>query len=361
MMKFIFWVSFFILFYTYIGYAALLYVVSFIKRNKVITDETYAPSISFIIAAYNEQVSIKDKIEKTLALDYPKEKMEIIIASDASTDKTDEIVLQYAKQGVKLCRMDERRGKTQVQNLAVSKAKGEILVFSDATTIYKKDAIKKLVRNFADKKIAIVAGEEEFIKKGIMYKQVSVTWNYEKFLRRLESRFNSLIGVSGCIFAIRKNLYEKLSSGLIEDFTLPLLVLEKGYKVHLEEGAIGYEEPVSRSQDEFKRKARIVSNGISVVMNMRRLLNPFRNFKIAFQLISHKVFRWLAPIFMILLFVSSISLMNTGVVFFVFAIAQATFYLSAIFGYGLIRHFCIVNFAGIIGIFQFLRGNRKVM
>jgi len=361
-MKILFWMSFFWIFYAYIGYVAILTIVSSLRKRRIIKDDNFTPSVSFIIAAYNEEAAISRKIEETMGLDYPKGKIEIIIASDASTDRTDEIVLGFEPRGIKLVRMDERRGKTEAQNLAVSKAKGEILVFSDATTLLNKDAVKKLVRNFKNPEVGCVGGQEKFIKSDKeISKEAGFFWRYEKFIRGKESDFNTMIGVSGCIFAIRKKLYKTLDESLIEDFALPLEVAKAGFKVIYEPQAISYERAAANTKLELMRKTRIVSGGINVIVKMKELLNPFKYPFLSFQLISHKIFRWGAPVFMISLFVSNLFLVNSGMGFFVLAILQTIFYLSAILGHRLIRHFCIVNFAAIAGIFQFFKGSRKVI
>ncbi len=373
-MKLLFWIAFFGIIYTYGGYFLLLAVITAFKREKT-CGITPLPSVSLIIAAYNEEAAIGRKLEESLKLDYPKDKLEIIVASDASTDRTDGIVKRFAQRGVVLVRQDKRKGKTATQNMAVDKARGEILVFSDATTCYKKDAVKKLVRNFGDAQVGMVGGEEVFLEdvSGRMLEEVSLSWDYEKTLRRLEGKFGTLIGVSGCIFAIRRELYEKLDENLIENFALPLRVIEKGYKVGLEKEAIGYEKTAAKSKDEFKRKARIVSGGINVLFRMRRLLNPLRYPKVAFQLISHKVFRWLTPVFLVGLFISNSFLLNESLFFRIFFLVQTTCYLLAIGGVAVRGsntyvkilkipfYFCLVNLAVIAGIFKFLFRDNKVI
>lgn len=361
-MKILFWISLFWVVYAYAGYMALLAIFGLFKRKKI-TKKDIQPDITMIITAYNEEKSMDKKIRNCLELDYPKERLEIIIVSDASTDKTEKIASRYKSERVSVLRMETRGGKTAAQNYAVGFAKGEILVFSDATTIYKKDALRKLVRNFSDEKIGIAAGEEEFNrnKDSHINREVSLSWKYERILRRFENRFNSLIGVSGCIFAIRKNLYEKLNEGLIEDFALPLSVISKGYRVYLEKEAIGFEETAHKAKEEFKRKTRIVTNGINVLFNNRRLLNPFKNFKVFFQLVSHKVFRWLAPIFLFGLLASSAFLLNEGILYKFFFLAQISCYGLAIVGFKIPFYFCLVNLAALVGIIKFLFGKNKVI
>lgn len=373
-MKALFWISLFWVVYAYAGYLTLLMVFTLFRRERADKEDIY-PDVTMIIAAFNEEKTIEKKIENCLELDYREENLEIIIVSDASTDRTEEIISRCDSERVKLLRMEERRGKTAAQNYAVSFAKGEILVFSDATTIYRKDALRKLVRNFRDQKVGIVAGEEKFRSNedSRICKEVSLSWRYERVLRRMESKFNSLIGVSGCIFAIRADLYQKLKENLIEDFALPLNVLEKGYRVYLETEAVGYEEAVLEAKDEFRRKARIVSGGLNVLFNMRRLLNPFKHFKLSFQLVSHKIFRWFTPVFLVGLFISNTLLLNGSILFKLFFLIQLTGYGLAVIGFLLRKnalsiklfkipfYFCLVNLAAVIGIFRFLFKENKVI
>lgn len=370
----LFWISLICVFYAYVGYILTLLIFSKFKEKKLVKDEEFYPSISMIIAAYNEEKVIRNKIEQTLVLEYPKTKLEIIIASDASTDRTDDIVREFVGDGAILVRQETRKGKTAIQNFAVSRAKGEILVFSDATTVFNKDALKKLSRHFVDSRIGCVGGEEHFIKSdNEIFEEAGFFWKYETLIRQKESNFNTMIGVSGCIFAIRRELYEMLDEGLIEDFALPLKVAEKGFKVMYEKEAIAYERAVSDTRSELSRKTRIVSGGINVVWQMRRLLNPLKYPALSFQIISHKIFRWLSPIFMMSLFISNLFLMSSGTGYFVIGMIQILFYLAAVTGYfaqnrkwiprilKLSYHFCVINSAAIFGIAQFLRGEKRTI
>lgn len=369
-MKAIFWLSLVSIIYTYIGYLAVLYIFSLFKGRKALPGGDYYPSVSFIIAAYNEEKGIGKKLEDSIRLDYPKDKLEIIVASDASTDRTDEIVNSFSDKGVKLVRQGTRKGKTLAQNLAVSLAKSEILVFSDATTIYKADAIRKLVRHFEDFNIGCVGGEEHFIKSdNEISEEAGFFWKYETLIRRKESDFNTMIGVSGCIFAIRRELYEPLEGTLIEDFALPLQVASKGFKVIYDAEAVGYERAAKDTKAELSRKARIVSGGINVVFMMKRLLNPLKYPILSFQIISHKILRWLSPIFMITLFISNMFLLRDGIGFLIIGAGQISFYMFAFAGYifkapailRLVYHFSVINLAAIIGMARFLKGDKKVL
>ncbi|MBF0217286.1 MAG: glycosyltransferase family 2 protein [Candidatus Omnitrophica bacterium] len=371
-MKVVFWISLAWVFYSYAGYMLFLFLATAFKREDVARDGAL-PFVSMIIAAFNEKKCIGDKIRNCFGIDYPAEKFEVIIVSDSSTDGTDEIVTGFGDKRIKFIRMNERKGKTAAQNSAVRLAKGDILVFSDATTVYKNDAVRMLVGNFGDPKVGIAAGEEILVRKkgSNVYNEVSFSWKYERLLRRLESRFNTLIGVSGCIFAIRKELYEKLDEGLIEDFALPILIAEKGYKARLEKRAVAYEEPVNDPKEEFDRKARIVRGGINVLVRLRRTLDPRKDPKLAFQLISHKVFRWMTPFFLVTLLAANAASRGKGAVYDMALAAQIAMYLFAALGYlmryssaririfNIAFHFCVLNAAAAAGIYKFLKGERE--
>lgn len=367
MVAFIFWASVIFIGYTYIGYPVLLWSISFLKKRETCIDESFTPKVSMIIAAYNEEKCIREKLIQTLELDYPKNRFEVIVASDGSTDKTDEIVLEFKDKGVSLIRQDPRGGKTAAQNRAVKAANGEILIFSDATTIFEPTAIRALVKHFKDPGVGCVAGREIFIEnKTSVSRQAGFFWKYELFLRKKEAAIFTLIGVSGCIFAIRPQLYTRLPEGLIEDFALPLQLASRGFRTLYEEKAIGYEEASKTIRNEFSRKARIVSGGINVVMTMRYLLNPIRFPLLSFYLFSHKICRWLVPICMMIAFSGNILLLKGGLVYIFLFSGQVLFYLAALFGHlfhskiklpagiRIIYHFSIMNFSALVGMYKYL-------
>jgi len=373
-MKFLFWFSFIWIIYAYVGYFLLIFIFNLFKRNKHELDESYFPRVTHIVAAYNEEKVIEEKIKQTLSLNYPKSQIEVIIASDASTDNTDSIVKGFNDDRIVLVRQEKRGGKTSAQNLAVKKAKGEILVFSDATTTLETSALRRLIRHFKDESVGCVGGEERFIKSdNEISTEAGFFWKYEKLLRRQESKFNTMIGVSGCVFAIRKKLYEPLDDVLIEDFILPLKLASQGLKTVCEKKAIAYERATKDTKEEFSRKARIVAGGIGVIVNMRHLLNPFKYPLLAFQIISHKIFRWCVPVFMVVLFISNLFLIDISRLFFIVLVLQISFYSLASIGYmfkesdhmpkgiKIIYHFCIMNFSAVIGVIKFLKGEKKAI
>src|SRR5215475_11126029 len=201
--------------FIYVGYPALMFALSLILRRPV-RREDITPRVSIIIAAYNEERDIEAKLKNTLAFDYPRDRMEIIVASDCSTDRTDEIVRGFSAQGVILCRQPERFGKTIAQNRAVKASSGAILVFSDATTMYEPDAIRKIVRSFADPEVGCVAGQLIYVDAAAsaVGKGCRSYWGYEKFLKRCESDVGSLVGVSVCLYAVRRICHAQLASDM---------------------------------------------------------------------------------------------------------------------------------------------------
>ncbi|MFH1413966.1 MAG: glycosyltransferase family 2 protein [Candidatus Omnitrophota bacterium] len=371
-MTVIFWVLAGLIIYTYFGYPLTLIIASKLTKKKIEKKEIF-PSVSIIIAAHNEEKSIKEKLKNTIALDYPKEKLEIIVASDASTDRTNEFVRDFKDQGVKLISFKERLGKTFVQNEAVTKAGGEILLFSDATTIYEKRLLKKILSNFADPSVGGVGGELAYVNKSnsLVGRTGEIYWEYEKFLKKRENLITSLIGVSGCCYAVRKQLYEPIKSDIISDFVIAQMIYKKGKRVVYEPEAISYETGNTNPKEEFKMRVRVATRTIHGIWYMRFLLNPFKYGFFAMQLLSHKVLRYLIPIFLLGLFLVNIALFlsRPELIYKLSLFLQISFYLSAFTGWFLKAknrvlyvpfYFCITNFALLTGLLEFLRGEKQV-
>ena len=374
-MESIFLVLLVIIFYIYFGYPVILILLGFLKRSELFKKGDNIPKVTLIITAHNEGKIIRQKIENSLSLDYPKEKLEIIVASDGSTDDTDEIVAEYENWGVKLEPLVERRGKTAAQNDAVSNSSGEVIVFSDANAMYAKDAIKKLVRNFDDKRVGCVCGELKYtnLSESVAGKSESLYWKYEKFLKRKESQISSLLGVTGSIYAVRRALYVPLKQDIISDFVEPLEIVRNRHKVVYEPEAISFEKASADMKTEFERKTRIVTRSIRGLFNERELLNPFKYGIFSIQLISHKLLRWTVPLFLIGLFVSNLFLWDNGNVYRSLLIFQIVFYLSALVGwlfeligsqiklFYIPYYFCMVNLAALIGWFKYLTRQKEVI
>ncbi len=326
--------SLFMIFYTYFGYPAILIVISVFKKlNKKHYQPTESsnkiPSVSFIITAYNEEQRIQEKIESSLCLEYPKEKLEIIVASDCSDDNTDEIVKSYQNKGIKLVRAPERKGKENAQKYAVDTSIGEILIFSDTATILKPDGILNIVKNFCDPSIGCVSSEDKFIETDGSVSGEGAYVKYEMFLRKLESRVNTLVGLSGSFFAARRIVCENWATDLQSDFNTLLNSIKHGLIGISDPKSIGYYKNISDEKKEFNRKTRTVLRGISVLMRNLSLLNPFRYKMFAWQLFSHKLCRWLVPFFLIAAFISNSLLIFSSVIFFLLLILQTVFYVLA--------------------------------
>jgi cellulose synthase/poly-beta-1,6-N-acetylglucosamine synthase-like glycosyltransferase len=280
--------------YVYAGYPILLWIVTRFVRRRIHCEEI-TPAVTLLISAYNEARVIRSKLDNALSLGYPSEGLEIIVVSDASTDETDAIVKSLAGRGVKLLRTPERRGKTVGLNAAMREACGEIIVFSDANILYKRDAIRQIVRNFADPNVGCVTGNSCYAEnfESAAHLQENNYWQYEQTIRSLESQLGSTVGGDGAIFAIRRELYTPLEPDAINDLVIPLQIVVRGYRAVFEPAAVGIERTTGNFSGEFRRKRRIVNRSWHGLMSMPEVLNPRRLGWFAWQVWSHKVLRWL--------------------------------------------------------------------
>ena len=367
----IFWLTAGALFYTYAGYALLLVVWSRLSSRTVKTsDET--PSVSVIITAYNEERALTAKLENTLSLEYPHEKIEIIVASDCSSDRTDEIARSFASRSVVLHRQPQRLGKTAAQNAAVEKARGEIIVFSDATAIYQPDVLRKIVQSFADPTVGCVAGQLIYVdpaSSSVGRGAVSY-WNYEVFLKRHESQVCSLVGVSGCLYAVRRSAYKPLYNEACSDFIIATKMVEQGLRAVYEPKAVCTEETNSRANRELSMRVRVIAQTYNDLWLHRAMMNPFRSGFYAIQLFSHKVLRYLVPLFLLTLLVCSFLLAWNSLFYSAILLAQVAFYAAAVAGWLIERsgfragplaiphYFLLANVAAVIAFYKFLRGER---
>lgn len=365
-----FWLTVLLIGYVYMGYPVLIVLLSFIVKNGV-RQRDGEPCVTFLITAYNEEKSIREKLEDTLALDYPKDKLQIVVASDGSTDRTDEIVKGFSNEGVLLCRVEGRVGKTETQNQAVKKAEGEIIVFSDATTKYRKDALRKIVRNYADPTVGAVSGRYEYVNPtgGGVGAGTMLFWNYENFIKRRQTQIKTITGCCGCIYSLRRELYEPLPREIISDLVEPLKILEKGYRIVFEQDAVAQEVTEEKAGEEYSMRVRVITRGMNGLAHVRDLLNPFRYAFVSFQLISHKILRWMVPVFLLIALAANVVLLDRPF-YRVTMMMQVAFYLSAFTGWLMERrgwkgkafsfpmYFCIVNLASIQGLLNFLKGRR---
>jgi cellulose synthase/poly-beta-1,6-N-acetylglucosamine synthase-like glycosyltransferase len=292
-----------------------------------------SPSVTFIITAYNEEERIAGKLDNTLRLIYPREKLEILVASDCSSDKTDEVVRSYRDRGVQLLRASIRKGKEAAQKLAVEAAKGEILVFSDVATILPEDAVSNIVKNFHDPTVGCVSSVDRFVDQDGRGSGEGAYVRYEMFLRSLETRVNSLVGLSGSFFAARREVCKGVwSDDLQSDFNTVLNSMRMGLRGVADPDSIGYYTNIADERKEYDRKVRTVLRGISVFMRSLSLVNPMRHAVFAWQMLSHKLCRWLVPFAMVAAFVSNALLALSSPWYAVLFLMQILFYSVALGG-----------------------------
>src|SRR5262249_17815099 len=329
------WACAAVLFYVYAGYPLLLLIVATLaprRRQPMLADDRL-PFLSILIAAYNEEANIGKKIQDTLALDYPPERMEVLVLSDASTDRTDSIVCGFTDPRVRLLRMRERRGKTHAQNEGVTACRGEVVVFSDATTIYHPLALRYLASNYQDPAVGAVSGRYQYFDPDGQSPTGSGTiafWNYENLIKTFQSRIKTISGCCGCIYSVRRSAYTPLADNIISDLVQPLWVIKQGYRVVFEDRALAYEETTQSTAEEFAMRVRIVSRAILGILSVADVLNPWKHGWVAFQLFSHKVLRWLVPVFLLILFGANAVLAAEPGAFRMLFGLQALFYLSAL-------------------------------
>jgi cellulose synthase/poly-beta-1,6-N-acetylglucosamine synthase-like glycosyltransferase len=303
-MSALFWLSMFFVAYTYVGYPLVLWVLAR-RRPPAAMETDFVPRVSIVIAARNEADKIRHKLEHTLALRYPTARLEVLVASDASDDRTDEIVEAYAARGVRLVRAPQRNGKEYVQGLAVAVATGEIMAFTDSATILEPDALRSLVQNFTDPSIGAVSTEDCLVDAAGNPTGEGLYVRYEMWVRRLESRFHSIVGLSGSCFAIRRELCTPWPANLASDFRAALQTARAGYRSIADASARARFVALASTQAEMRRKIRTFLRGITVLMAHVDLLNPMRHGRFAFQLGSHKLLRFLAPILLLIALVTS--------------------------------------------------------
>jgi cellulose synthase/poly-beta-1,6-N-acetylglucosamine synthase-like glycosyltransferase len=372
----LFWGSVALLAYTYVVFPAILFVRGLLWRKPYRTEDI-TPSVSMIIAAYNEAASIGEKLDNVVSLDYPRDCLEVIVASDGSTDETEAIVAQYEDRGVKLLALP-RQGKAGALNSAVAVAKGEILVFSDANSQYAPDAIRQLVRPFADPEVGGVAGNQVYLSEKRMADDTAQTgdgertyWGFDRFLKRIQSEAGNTISATGAIYAIRRSLFPGVPEGVTDDFATSTAVIAQGYRLVFAPDAKAFEPVAKSSGVEFGRKVRVMTRGLRAVLVRRELLNPFRFGFYALQLFSHKVLRRLMFAPLALLLVSNPFLLGEGLFYQLTMLAQIGFYGAALAG-ALFRdtplgrnklvtlpyYVCLVYLAAAVATFNVLRGHQ---
>lgn len=375
-MTLLFWISLSIIVYTFIGYGILLFFLIKIKRTfqtkKVSNNrqELPLPSCSVLIAAYNEEAFIRQKILNTLSLNYPSELLNIYIVADGSTDQTTEIINDYPQ--INLLYSHSRKGKVHAINRAMQFIDSEIVVFTDANTFLNQDALIKICSHYIDPHVGGVAGEKRiFIGREADASTAgeSLYWKYESKLKQWDSELNTTIGAAGELFSIRRNLYEPVHvNTILDDFIISMTIAKKGYQIIYEPNAYAIETSSSNVNEELKRKIRIAAGGIQSIIALKSLLKPIKYPLLSFQYISHRVLRWSVTPFLLLIVLLLNGLLLIETSFLIYKglfIAQITFYFLAALGLVLEKkelrlkiafipyYFCIMNYSIIAGIFKY--------
>jgi glycosyltransferase involved in cell wall biosynthesis len=330
MMPVVFWSSVILVAYAYVGYPCALAALAVLRR-RVVAKAGIAARVSFIITARNEERRIREKLENTLAQDYPRALLEILVASDCSSDATDDVVRSYGDR-VHLVRAVERQGKEAAQQLAVNAASGDILIFSDVGTALAPDGVSTMVRNFADQTVGCVSSVDAILGTEATGSGEGAYVRYEMRLRMLETAVHSLVGLSGSFFAARREVCRKWRADRQSDFSTLLNAVDLGFRGVLDPASIGYYRNIVDDRRESERKVRTVVRGIAVVASNGRMLNPFRYGLFAWQLTSHKVCRWLVPFAMLGAAVGNVLLVHRSVVYAATAVGQLLFYAAAALG-----------------------------
>jgi cellulose synthase/poly-beta-1,6-N-acetylglucosamine synthase-like glycosyltransferase len=367
----LFWIFAGLVAYVYLGYYLLLFILARLFPTAGLSDNGFLPKVSLLISVYNERSVIRHKLENSLALDYPQNSVEILVVSDASDDGSDEIISELALRGVHLVRQPQRLGKSAGLNLGVSRAVGEILVFSDANAIYQPDAIRQLVCHFADSRIGYVVGNARYVERAgaePSAESEGLYWKLETWLKEKESDFGSVVGGDGAIYAIRRELFTPLLPTDINDFLNPLQIIARGYRGVYEPRAVCYEEAGDSFEKEFGRKVRIISRAFHAIRRAPAILLPWTQPRHWFALISHKLLRWFAPVFLILLLLTNLFLWRSAFYRLAFLL-QLVFYFLAAAGWVVQKwrkppkilylpyYFCLVNLASLFGVLKSFRGS----
>ncbi|HVX50923.1 MAG TPA: glycosyltransferase family 2 protein [Chitinophagaceae bacterium] len=374
--KIILWVSIFIVFYTFFGYGILMYFLIKLRRafkgvRKVAEKGSYTPSLTLMIAAYNEADIMEEKIKNTLALKYPPDKFSITIVTDGSTDATPGIVARYPQ--IKLMHSPERAGKIAAMHRAMKEVTSDVAVFTDANTFLNEDAMLYLARHYADEKVGCVSGEKKVHADDVADATAGegLYWKYESTLKKWDAELYSVVGAAGELFSIRTALYQPVPpETILDDFMISLVVASKGYRIAYEPLACATEHGSESIAEELKRKVRIAAGGIQSIVWLKGLMNPFKHFVLTFEYISHRVLRWtVTPFLLILAFIlNAIIVLQTQERLYMGLFAcQALFYVMALAGWLMEKrqvkikllfipyYFCMMNYAVIAGIRRYMK------
>jgi biofilm PGA synthesis N-glycosyltransferase PgaC len=367
-----FWVGACVVAYTFVGYPCAIAVLARL-RPRPVRRGAVRPSVSLLIAAYNEEQTIARKLDNALKVDYPPERFEIVLASDGSTDATCEIASRYEARGVRVLPFPVRRGKPSVLNEAIPQCRGEVVVLGDARQLYELGAIVALVENFADQTVGAVSGELHLANRASagVGEGVGFYWRYEKLIRRSESALDSTVGATGAIYAIRRALFEPIPwDTLLDDVLIPLRIARRGYRVVFEPRAKAFDEVAERPGHEFTRKVRTISGNLQLFVRETWLWSPRQN-RLWLQALSHKLLRLAAPFGLAALLAASVALAPADGLFRAALLAQLAFYGAALIGaiggpasrrrcFAVPYAFCLLNVTALAAVAAFVGGRQQV-
>lgn len=360
--------------YSYLGYPALIWALSRLRKSPSIRPVRRKPAVSILFSAYNEEQVIAEKLANSLSLDWPEDRLEVVVVSDGSTDRTNDIIRRFSSDRIRFIAIENNQGKTNALNMGFHFCRGRFIVLTDANALYHESAIKHLVtRMMQNDRPGAVCGELKYRKSdGGAGENEGIYWKYEQFIKRAEGRMNSLIGANGSIYLIRKKDYPFPRKDLMDDLSIPLLITARtGKPTVYESRAVAYEEAGKEYSDEFRRKVRIITRAMYTLMQTHQ--EWFRKPVLAFQVISHKIIRWLAPYFLMLAFVSNALyvVFNGNLLWMTLVMIMQTIALSVIMVAficerfqnhnrltAIVYYFAVVNSASLLGIWNYLIGKR---
>jgi cellulose synthase/poly-beta-1,6-N-acetylglucosamine synthase-like glycosyltransferase len=369
-MVWVFWLSVGFVVYTLVGYQTLLWIISRFRRQEH-RREDVTPTVTVIVVAHNEAATIAEKIRNTLAFDYPRDKLEIIVGSDGSQDATVEIIQSFANAGVKLVESPERLGKHHIQMLARDIASGEILVFTDASIRVETNVLRKMVSHFADPAIGCVCSIDQILEPRKGWRGEHFYVSGEMGLRQLEAQVGSLVSLSGSLFAVRRNVSEEWHPDMSSDFFLALHAVERGYRAVMDPECRARLSMVRSQKAELTRKVRTIVHGLVVFFAHLNLLNPFRYGIFSWQLLSHKFCRWLLPFAALSALISNVFLWKAGLFYQVCLLLQLAGYAAGLVSHAggrlaelgvfkLASFFVMGNVATLAAWWKFCRGEKLV-
>ncbi len=366
----IFFTSALLIVYVYCIYVIILYAVCRIRgRRHRLAHNGPDPHVSILIPAFNEEKRIKRRIENLLASDYPADKVEIIVASDGSSDRTAELAGAYAGEGVRVLEFESNRGRASVQNDGVSESKGGIVIFTDAETVFENNFIKMITSKFVDPTVGCVVGNLVYETRGTaVSSSEGIYFRYEKMIRRMESDLGILATATGACMAVRRELWRDLTPIDDSDFTTPLDVILQGSRVVYAPDAVAYDEPASSVRGEIRTRIRQTSKNLIGTLKRWGWKGWVRHPLVSWGLLSHKILRWLTPFFMLAAFISNLFLLDEGPFYRAAFTAQAAFYLLALAGFlgelskrrvplgSTVFSFCVANIGMGLGVIKGLAG-----